>query len=198
MGLWTWLFGTARRRIYLRKPPTFPTMQAKTRLPTVKFDAGRVTPAIKKSILTDIEQMPEFGPEHVQKVFTAAVVGISRGRDLGSITKAIKELGIPDLSPGRESQIARLLCNRATALLARDAQASLGITEAIWLYSGAPCHPQGRHVPKDAIRRDAAHRAADGKRYKVAEGFPMNGRRVYPGQDEWCKCVSRSVIRGLD
>lgn len=48
------------------------------------------------------------------------------------------------------------------------------------------------------IRQDAAHKAADGKRYEVVKGMLMDGRLTMPGRDEGCKCISRSVIPGFD
>ena len=60
---------------------------------------------------------------------------------------------------------------------------------AIWLYSGAPCG--------DA-EQDEAHRAANGKPYSANNGMLLNGKWTRPGREEGCKCVSKSLIEGLD
>ena len=48
------------------------------------------------------------------------------------------------------------------------------------------------------ICRDAAHRAADGKRYEVGKGMLLNGRLTMPGREEGCECISRPIIPELD
>jgi hypothetical protein len=80
----------------------------------------------------------------------------------------------------------------------QDQQLSLGIKYATWVYGGAPCNLNPENPSAKDIRRDAAHRAADGKRYEVARGMALNGRLTMPGWEDGCKCVSRSIIPGLD
>lgn len=74
----------------------------------------------------------------------------------------------------------------------------VGIKYAIWMYSGAPCHTNRKNSSAKDIRQDTAHRAANGKRYEVAEGMLLNGRLTLPGREEGRKCASRSIIPGLD
>ena len=80
----------------------------------------------------------------------------------------------------------------------REQQASLGITKAVWLYSGAPCITSSGTPSLEDERRNTDHLAANGKSYVIVKGMLMSGRRVWPGQDPGCKCVSKSVIPGFD
>ena len=50
------------------------------------------------------------------------------------------------------------------------------------------------HVPVtvDAPRPD--HVAANGKRYKIAEGCLISGEHIQPGEDINCRCTSRPVL----
>jgi hypothetical protein len=56
-----------------------------------------------------------------------------------------------------------------------------------------PNHPSAAEV-----QRDAAHCAANGKRYEISKGLFVDGKWTWPGVDEGCKCVSRSIIPGLE
>jgi hypothetical protein len=85
--------------------------------------------------------------------------------------------------------------SRERALSRRNHQMELGVTEAIWLYSGAPCdidpkNPQGN--------QDASHKAANGNRFKIAEGMFLDGKWTWPGHEDGCRCVSRAVIPALE
>ena len=90
-------------------------------------------------------------------------------------------------------QIARLLNNKATALMDRERQGSLGIKQAHWLYSGAPCELN----PKKPTGQDTAHRAANGKLYDVSTGIFLNGKWTWPGVEPGCRCISKSVVPGF-
>lgn len=97
---------------------------------------------------------------------------------------------------GKEAQ-AQILSQRSRerALSNQNRQLELGISEAIWLYSGAPCdidpkNPQGN--------QDACHKAANGKRFKISEGMFLDGKWTWPGHENGCRCASRSIIPELD
>jgi hypothetical protein len=76
----------------------------------------------------------------------------------------------------------------------RERQSALGITHAIWLYANAPCMKDPFHPTAADVKRDAAHREANGKKYRIDKGLLVDGKRTWPGKEEECKCISRSVI----
>src|SRR5271168_4676967 len=99
----------------------------------------------------------------------------------------------------KEKQGEILSERRQSDDLARCAKSmSIGITHAIWLYSGAPCCEDPKDRSLQDARRDAAHKAADGQRYEIATGMLLDGKWVHPGQEPGCKCSSKSVIPALE
>jgi hypothetical protein len=167
-------------------------------VPTVKFDPKRVTEAVKIDLAKNIRKIKEFDESHFDKIYGTALRSISRGGDLATLFNAIAELNLPNVTKQRAGDISRSLNNEATALMDRNRQESHGIKYAIWMYSGAPCQVNPKKPSAKDIRQDAAHRAADGKRFEVAKGMLLNGQLTMPGREEGCKCASRSIIPGLE
>jgi hypothetical protein len=62
----------------------------------------------------------------------------------------------------------------------------LGLTEAIWMHSGAGRSPRPSHV------------AFSGKRFKLATGAFLDGKWVWPGSEPDCLCTSRAIIPGFE
>jgi hypothetical protein len=94
----------------------------------------------------------------------------------------------------RAADITRSLHNKAKAQIDRERKTSLGITHAKWLYANAPCMKDPRHPTDADIRRDAAHKAANGKIYDPSKGLLVDGKWTWPGVEDGCKCVSRIVL----
>jgi uncharacterized protein with gpF-like domain len=82
---------------------------------------------------------------------------------------------------------ALLALGLAGAAFAQTPTDQLGITEAIWVHSGAGKHPRPTHV------------AMNGKKYDVNKGMwdPAVKRWIFPGEEINCRCVSRSIIPGF-
>jgi hypothetical protein len=166
-------------------------------IPTVKFDVSRVTDTVKANIRENIALLEEIDREHLDQVYDAALRSISAGRDLSILYKALMQMNIDGMTKGRAAEIARILNNKATALIQKEQQESLGIKSAVWLYSGAPCLLNHK-LPADwEKRQDAAHRNANGKPYDVNKGMFLDGKWTWPGVEPGCRCVSKSVVRGF-
>jgi len=183
--------GGARPKITTAAPITGQTGHT---IPTVKFDPTRVTETVKIDLKSNIKKIREFDESSFEKIYEASLQSVSRGRDLGILTAAIIDLELPSMTKQRAGGIARSLNNKATALMTRERQISLGIKYAIWSYSGAPCQITPKKPSAKDVRQDTAHKAADGKRYEVSKGMLLNGRLTMPGQEEGCKCVSQAII----
>ncbi len=161
----------------------------------VKFDPSVVTDTVKADIRKNVGLIECIPPEYFDQIYDAAVRAETAGGDLYALSTAILQMNIDGMTKKRAKRIALTLNSKATAVITRERQQQLGITEAIWLYSGAPCDidpkkPQGN--------QDASHKAANGKRFKVAEGMFLDGKWTWPGCEEGCKCVSRSIIPELE
>lgn len=124
-----------------------------------------------------IRSIPE---QYLGKVEGAVMRSYSAGRDLATMTKDIK--AIYPVTQRRAELIARDQSNKANAVVTRARQMDLGITEAIWLHSHAGKEPRPEHV------------AANGKKYKIAEGCLIDGEYIQPGEKINCRCVSRPVL----
>jgi uncharacterized protein with gpF-like domain len=163
------------------------------RIPTVKFDSSRVNEAVKADIRKNILLLSDIDRKHLEQVYDAALRSISVGRDLHLLSEALMEMNIDGLTKRRAEDIARQLNNAATAVMDRERQESLGIKQAQWLYSGAPCEVNTR----EPTGQDAAHRAADGKIFEISRGMFLKNKWTWPGVEPGCKCVSKSIIPGF-
>ena len=166
-------------------------------IPTVKFDTQRVTEAIKDDLKINIKEIKDFNESNFGQIYDATLLSINRGGDLSVLFKAIMALNLPSMTKQRAGEISSFLNSRSTAMISRDQQVRLGIKYATWMYSGAPCYMNHKKPTAQDIRRNAAHKAAGGKRYEVAKGMLLNGKHTWPGREEGCKCVSRSNVEGF-
>jgi hypothetical protein len=146
-------------------------------IPTVKFDQSRLTKTVKQDLRENIEAISDIRPADRRKVYE--IVIRAKMIDLGLITRELQQL--PGMTRRRSAEIARLLSRKADALMRIEDQIRLGIEESIWRYGG-PCG--------DA-EQDAAHKAANGKKYSPRVGLLVNGRMTFPGRDDQCGCISR-------
>lgn len=166
-------------------------------IPTVKFDASMVTEAVKADLKKNILLLEEIDKNNFQKVYDAALLSISAGRDLRLLFDVLMQTNINGMTKRRAGQIASLLNNRATALMQRARQEALGIAQAKWLYSGAPCKLNPK-IPSDQDnRQDAAHRFANGKSFYINKGMFLDDKWTWPGVEPGCRCVTKPIIPGF-
>lgn len=62
---------------------------------------------------------------------------------------------------------------------------AMGITRARWLYN-------------DAGRAPCNHRSLDEKAFDLRKGMLFEGRRIQPGDEPNCRCMSAAIIPGFD
>ena len=128
-----------------------------------------------------IRSIPEQYHTQVQGI---VMRGVTVGRDAQVIADGLQhQLGVVKR---RAVVIARDQTNKATATITRARQAEIGITEAVWLHSSGGKQPRPEHV------------AFSGKRYEIAKGAYLEGVWTWPGYEINCRCVSKSVIPGLE
>lgn len=163
-------------------------------VPTVKFDAKRVTEDIRADLWERINEFEDLPDRSQHQIFEAAVIAAERGRDLAHLTGAMTRLGVPR---ARASYVALYLLNRSTALMNIARSRDMGLKEGRWLYSGAPCHASSNPTAAEQAL-DAAHRAAGGRVFRLDKGLHVNGVWTYPGLEPGCKCVTTPVVPGFD
>lgn len=144
----------------------------------------KMTPAIRDafqaSLAENVGLIKSIPEKYLQQVEGTVMRSYSAGRDLASMVKELKQL-YPAASH-RAELIARDQSNKANAIVNRARQMELGITEAIWMHSHAGKTPRPDHV------------AANGKRYKIAEGCLISGEYIQPGEEINCRCTCRAVL----
>ena len=153
----------------------------------VKFT---MSPAMKNAYQAVIGEqvglIKSIASQHLTEVEGLVMRSVARGRDLGSLTAELKKrYGI---TQRRAAFIARDQSNKATTTLQAARQQDIGIAEGDWRHSHGGKHPRPEHL------------AADGKRFKLAEGMwmPKEGRHVMPGEDPNCRCGWTPVLPGFD
>jgi SPP1 gp7 family putative phage head morphogenesis protein len=149
-----------------------------------------MTPAMRDIIDATVHQnvalIKSIPATYLSQVEGMVMRSVQTGRDIGGLAKELREqLGV---TKRRAALIARSQNNLATAAMQRARQKEMKITEAIWMHSHGGKTPRPSHVKNN------------GKRYKISEGWydPDEGKFILPGELINCRCVSRSVIPGLD
>lgn len=144
----------------------------------------KMTPAMRDafqaSLAENVGLIKSIPEKYLQQVEGVVMRSYSAGRDLATMVKDLKQL-YPAASH-RAELIARDQSNKANAVVNRARQMELGITEAIWMHSHAGKNPRPDHV------------AANGKRYKIAEGCKISGEFIQPGEEINCRCTCRAVL----
>lgn len=136
--------------------------------------------AFNAALTENVGLIKSIPAQHLQKVEGVVMRSYAAGRDLEAMVKELKAL-YPGASH-RAELIARDQSNKANAVVNRARQLELGITEAVWRHSHAGKTPRPDHV------------AANGKRYKIAEGCLIGGKYIQPGEEINCRCTSRAVL----
>lgn len=143
-----------------------------------------LTPAVRDAFNASLEEniglIKSIPEKYLQQVEGIVMRSYSAGRDLETMVRELKTL-YPAASR-RAELIARDQSNKANAVVNRARQMELGITEAIWMHSHAGKTPRPDHV------------AANGKRYKIAEGCKISGEFIQPGEEINCRCTSRAIL----
>ncbi len=158
----------------------------------IEFDPSTVSESVKANLRRNIRLLGGIEKKHVQQIYEAALSSVLAGRDQHSLVMAL--MRIEGIAKGRAVEITRSLHNKATEQINRERQASLGITHAIWMYANAPCMTNPSRPTTAGVRRDSAHRAANGKKYEIAKGLFVDGKWTWPGVERGCKCTSRAVL----
>jgi uncharacterized protein with gpF-like domain len=148
---------------------------------TVEFEMTPAMSEMYQATLTEnIGLIRSIPAEYLQQVEGIAMRSYTAGRDLEQMVKALKAL-YPKAS-NRAVLIARDQSNKANGVVIRARRLELGISEAIWMHSHAGKVPRPDHV------------AANGRRFKVAEGCLISGEFLQPGELINCRCTSRAVL----
>jgi uncharacterized protein with gpF-like domain len=102
---------------------------------------------------------------------------VMKGYDASGLARELSDrFGI---TPDRAKLIAQSQCKMARAVMANAERMQRGIREGVWL-----------HNPRCGIR---SHGALGGRRYELASGIPVEGKRAWPSNEAACLCSSIDV-----
>jgi hypothetical protein len=173
-------------------------MTKMTAIPTVKFDTSYLTQGVLEALELDVRALPETNEQNLDEIYDIAVRAIAAGGDLYSLSRELVARDVAGMTGQRASRISTLLWRRTLNRIDQIRATEAGLTHAIWMYSNAPCMVDPKSPSEEDLRRDATHKAADGKRYRITEGLALGGRRIWPGDEDGCRCVSRTVVPGFE
>lgn len=149
-----------------------------TSIPPLQFDPAQATGSVLATARAALIEYPEVSGSNFDAVHDAALEMIRVGGDQSILFKA---LGAAGLSKGRAGYITAEVWKRAWSLMGREKMLRLGIVEADWLFSGAPCEGVD-HAPYDR------------RRYRVADGLETSEGRIHPGATAGSLRLRRSAL----
>ena len=171
--------------------------EASQQMPIVKFDAARITKSVRADLKRNIGLCIE--KRYANQVYELALQSVAGQGDLHRFCTGLLGMNMEGMTRSRAAEIGCSLNSKTGAVIERERRIALGITHAIWRYSGAPCMLSNHSNASAAeLRQDAAHSAATGKQFEVRKGLFLDGKWTSPGAEDGCKCISTSVIPGLN
>jgi uncharacterized protein with gpF-like domain len=121
-----------------------------------------------------IDRLPAKYRKEAQELIWSFVM---RGFDASGLARELADrFGI---APDRAKLIARCQCNMARAVIENAERMEMGIREALW-HSDTRC----------GFR---SHSALNARRYVLAQGASLDGKRLWPGSEPECYCSSIDV-----
>lgn len=139
---------------------------------------------IQATTFENVSLIKSIASQHLAQVEGIVMRSVSQGRDLKTLTDQLQhQFGV---TRNRAALIARDQSNKAHSAIEKTRQREIGVREAIWCHSNGGKHPRASHV------------AMNGKRYNIDEGALIDGKRIWPGTEIWCRCYSKAVLPGFD
>jgi uncharacterized protein with gpF-like domain len=154
--------------------------QLRTRKFGIHFE---LTPQMRAVVHTEIVQnvslIQSIPSQYFTEVEGLVMRSVEVGGDLKTLTDELhKRFGI---TLDRAARIAVDQNRKINSVMTKTRDLELGITKAIWIHT-ACLYPRQSHVD------------FHGKEYDVAEGALIDGKRVWPGSEIGCRCMSKPVL----
>lgn len=145
-----------------------------------------LTPEMRAIVHTEIVQnvslIQSIPSQYFTEVEGLVMRSVAAGGDLKTLSEELHKRY--DITLDRAGRIAVDQNRKVNSVMKKTRQLESGITKAIWIHTACP-HPRQSHVD------------FHGKEYDVAEGALIDGKRVWPGSENGCRCMSMSIIPGL-
>ena len=152
---------------------------------SVRFDATRVqNDVMRATIAENVALIKSVPQQYLLQVEGDVMRAVQVGGDLAPLAQRLEHnYGV---TRRRAQFIARDQSAKVTSAVTRVRQQELGIQYAIWR------HSQGGRSPRPE------HLAFSGKKYEIEKGAYLEGVWTFPGFQPNCKCVSISIIEGIN
>jgi uncharacterized protein with gpF-like domain len=125
-----------------------------------------------------IDRLPS---KYRQEAYELLWTHVTKGYDASGLARELSDrLG---MAPDRAKLIARSQCNMARAVMENAERMKMGIQEGVW-----------HHETHCGIRN---HSGLNGRRYVLAQGASLDGKRIWPASEPSCYC-SRIDIKPSD
>ena len=150
---------------------------------------------IQPEIAKNVSLIKHIPSQYFTEVEGLVMRAVAVGGDLKTLTDELhKRYGI---TLDRAGRIATDQNKKVNAVMNRVRQLELGITKAIWIHTQGGCAVNCTHPTAAEVRMSEAHKAFSGQTYDIAEGALIDGKRVWPGSESGCHCMSRSIMPEL-
>jgi uncharacterized protein with gpF-like domain len=137
--------------------------------------------AYRAVIIEKVALIDRLPPKYRQETYELIWSYVMKGYDAFGLARELSDrLG---MAPERAKLIARSQYNMARAVMENAERMEMGIREAVWHYETRCGIP--------------SHRALKGRRYVLAQGASLDGKRLWPGSEPSCYC-SRIDIKSSD
>jgi SPP1 gp7 family putative phage head morphogenesis protein len=153
---------------------------------SVKFKSTRAQKdVVAAAVHENVSLIKSIPQRHLDEVEGLVMRSVQRGRALGELSKELQQRF--GTTKRRAALIARDQNNKVSGTLQRARYVELGVQRALWVHSGGGKHPRPTHVKNS------------GKTFDVVNGWldPAINKRIWPGSEINCRCVSRPVIAGF-
>lgn len=155
---------------------------------TVQFKLTRaMNDVLQATVGENVSLIKSIASQHLTQVEGLVMRSVTAGRDLESLAKELQEQF--EVTKRRAARISLDQNNKATAALTRVRYVDLGIKTAKWRHSGGGKEPRPSHVKA----------SREGVTYNIDEGWldPAIGKRIWPGSEINCRCVSIPIVAGF-
>jgi uncharacterized protein with gpF-like domain len=152
---------------------------------SVRFQMPRAAnDVLQATTAENVSLIKSIASQHLTQVEGLVMRSVQAGRDVGGLAKELEARYA--ITRRRAELISRTENNKATAMIQRVRQQSVGITHAVWVHSRGSTHKRPSHVQA----------GADKVVFDVSEGWldPAINKRIWPGTEINCKCFSRPVL----
>jgi uncharacterized protein with gpF-like domain len=150
-----------------------------------KQTAG-VTEALQATIGENVALIKSIPAKYLGEVQQQVWQSVAAGHDLDALTKALQSrFGV---TYKRAAFIARDQNAKANAVMKAARQQELGLTQAIWVHSGAGKEPRESHVKA----------GADKLVFDINKGAYLDGKWTWPGMEINCRCTDKAIIPGWE